>query len=157
MAPKRQSAFDLALIEAQTAATKNPTLNGSAQTNEVAPGGTSEASGEESGNTQAAEEISVAASPLLKDGTNSQTQAVKKTGRPKGITKTKKTFYLASGMRHLKAAQIDLVKQAGLLIKDESEVADLALALLDSMLKEEQGLEKVLTIYRELAKPVSRP
>jgi hypothetical protein len=71
-----------------------------------------------------------------------------KGGRPKGVTKVKKTFYLTpGGLTSLQTSQKELVKQADLLIADESEIADLALNLLKLTLEEPHGVEQVLRAH----------
>jgi hypothetical protein len=75
-----------------------------------------------------------------------------RTGRPKGVPKVKKTFYLTSGVDNLKEAQRDLVKKADIFIKDESEVADLALALLANTLADPAGVQTVIEVYNNRMK-----
>jgi hypothetical protein len=71
-----------------------------------------------------------------------------KGGRPKGVPKVKKTFYLTpGGLASLQTAQKELVKQADLLIADESEIADLALNLLRLILEEPRGVDQVLRAH----------
>jgi hypothetical protein len=60
----------------------------------------------------------------------------------------KKTFYLTpGGLTSLQTSQKELVKQADLLIADESEIADLALNLLKLTLEEPHGVEQVLRAH----------
>ena len=75
-----------------------------------------------------------------------------KIGRPKGVAKVKKTFYLTTGVDNLKSAQVELVKQAGLFIKDESEVADLALAVLASAVNDPAKVQEIITVYYQQIK-----
>lgn len=60
-------------------------------------------------------------------------KVVPKGGRPKGIPKTKKTFYLATDLSRLEEMQINLSRHAGIRAKDESDTVDLALELLDHL------------------------
>lgn len=74
-----------------------------------------------------------------------------KGGRPKGVTKVKKTFYLTPlGLSSLQTSQKELVKQADLLIADESEIADLALNLLRITLSDPHGVEQVLRAHGQM-------
>jgi hypothetical protein len=144
MLPKHQSAFDQALIESQQ---KTTPLSPSVDEVEVEIGKEDQHLPHQALPTA---EFTDVESNALKEPVSSPVTATstKKIGRPKGIAKTKKTFYLTNGAVNLKAAQIALVKKAGLFIRDESDVADLALALLNSMLEEdEQSLKKILEIY----------
>lgn len=77
--------------------------------------------------------------------------AVNKGGRPRGREKTKKTFYLATGLDSLRQAQVELVKQANLFIKDESEVVDLGLAVLAALAEDKAAIQKIVEIYHQIA------
>lgn len=93
----------------------------------------------------AMEETEIVTTPILPP----DVKPAGKIGRPKGVDKVKKTFYLTSGVDNLKAAQMELVKGAGLFIKDESEVADLALAVLAAAVKDPTRLENITQIYNQ--------
>lgn len=126
-AKKRSSAFDSAMIEAQTHAIPVD------ETDEL-------------------ESESIVAVNTLKTIETIETTK-SKGGRPRGITKMKKTFYLTSaGMESLNDAVLELGNRARLRIKDDSEVADIALALLSETVKEPGGVEKILAVREKLAR-----
>ncbi|NWJ97962.1 MAG: hypothetical protein HXX20_19580 [Chloroflexi bacterium] len=142
-AAKRVSAFDRALIEAQLPSPSSEVLERIEEAEEITD------------NSESAPAAPVVEAAANVAETNASDNSKKKMGRPKGAAKTKKTFYLTSGgIENLKASQIALVKRAGLFIKDESEVADLAIALLNAMLLDdnnegEEGLKRILEIYNK--------
>jgi len=72
-------------------------------------------------------------------------------GRPRGITKVKKTFYLTdAGLNSLNDAVLELGTRARIRIKDDSEVCDIALALLAEVVREPGGPEKIKAIREHL-------
>lgn len=73
-----------------------------------------------------------------------------KGGRPRNsVTKSKKTLYLAGGVERIKNIQLDIAKRADLLIKDESDIVDLALILLESMMRDQAGFNQALDTYEK--------
>lgn len=76
----------------------------------------------------------------------------KKIGRPKGIPKVKKTIYLTRP-DNFEKAQKALVKNADILISDENELADLALALLAAMAGDVSTVKTIISIYEAEIKP----
>lgn len=74
-----------------------------------------------------------------------------KGGRPRGETKIKKTVYLASGAENLQKSRLKLAKQADLIF-DESQLTDLALALLKTTLDEPDGILQVLAVIDQMNK-----
>lgn len=78
----------------------------------------------------------------------------KKVGRPKGPDKVKKTLYFTQA-GNFEKAQKGLVKYGDTLIKDESELADLALAVLASMVNDLEKVKTIIGIYEAEIKPNS--
>lgn len=72
-----------------------------------------------------------------------------KGGRPKGIPKTKKTFYLATDLTRLEETQINLSRHASIRTKDESDTVDLALELLDHMAGLPEYAALINTIHKK--------
>jgi hypothetical protein len=72
-----------------------------------------------------------------------------KGGRPKGPPKTKKTFYLAYDLAGLKETQLNLARNAGLFIKDESDLVDLALELIEHLAANTEYTAIIHEIYKK--------
>jgi hypothetical protein len=72
-------------------------------------------------------------------------------GRPKGVDKVKKTFYLTSGIDNLKTARAAIVNKTET-FPDESAVADLALAFLAQAVKDPTQLAQVVDVYNQQIK-----
>ncbi len=73
---------------------------------------------------------------------------VNKGGRPKGIPKTKKTFYLATDLNRLEQTQINIARYAAIRVRDESDTVDLALELLDHMAAQPEYASLINSIYK---------
>jgi len=72
-----------------------------------------------------------------------------KGGRPKGPPKVKKTFYLAYDLPGLKETQLNLARNAGLFIKDESDLVDLALELIEHLAANTEYTAIIHEIYKK--------
>jgi hypothetical protein len=72
-----------------------------------------------------------------------------KGGRPKGPPKVKKTFYLSYGLSGLKETQLNLARNAGLFIKDESDLVDLALELVEHLAANTEYTALIHEIYKK--------
>ncbi|MBA3829926.1 MAG: hypothetical protein H0X33_13380 [Taibaiella sp.] len=84
--------------------------------------------------------------PVEEETESAQTQLSKKIGRPKGRVKVKKTIYITRSDDFAKA-QKGLVKNADILISNDNELVDLALALLASMTSDLNKVKEVISIY----------
>lgn len=70
-----------------------------------------------------------------------------KIGRPKGKPKTKKTFYLTDGENLLQEIKLTFAKEHNLLFTDESELADLAMALLQKVVHNPDKVQEAIHLY----------
>lgn len=98
----------------------------------------------------------------LKDGKNQgivsellepSAKPVSKGGRPKGIPKTKKTFYLATDLGLFDRVKINLARNAGFVPKDESDTVDLALELLAAIAADTEYTALINKVNKNRLKP----
>ena len=100
---------------------------------------------------EAVEEVPKSRNEVFTANTALTTKTTGPGGRPKGATKVKKTFYLTNvGLTSLNDAVLELGTRARIRIKDDSEVADIALALLAEVVREPGGPEKIIAIREQL-------
>jgi hypothetical protein len=80
-------------------------------------------------------------------------QKANKGGRPKGIPKTKKTFYLATDMGLFDRVKLNLARNAGIIPKDESDTVDLALELLAAVAVDTEYTALINKVNKNRLKP----
>lgn len=92
---------------------------------------------------------------IVKEILETPTQPEKKVGRPKGPARTKKTlyFYHPENIEKIKKA---LAKTGDLWIDEESEIVDLALAVVARMVSDASEVKTITSIYEAEIKPASQ-